>query len=236
MPEYVNTNQHSVVVRDEDGQRKRYPPGRFESDDSSIEGTPGVVSGSSQEAQDYDKLHPESEETEGSSLTDQVAAGLGEARSAARRFLAVSNQVIVGDDEAPFGPETGTVTTKQAHIEGVPAGDPERQAFADHEAFPSELEGKAVTDVAAQQAVDTQKVNELAAELVVEAQEGDARGPGAGGLLSGGPAVHQDSGRKGRAQEILDAAKGDGEGESKAEEPKPRRSRKQQEQQDKPEE
>ena len=230
MPEFVNTNQHSVVVRDEDGQRRRYPPGRFETDDSSIEGTPGIVSGDSQEAQDYDKLHPESEETEGSSLTDQVAAGLSEARSAARRFLAVSNQVIVGDDEAPYGPETGTVTTKQAHIEGVPAGDPERQAFADHEAFPSEVEGKAVTDVAAQQAVDTEKVNQLAAELVTEAQEGDARGPGAGGLRGTGPADEaQDSGRSGRAQEILaaHAESKESKGEAKAEAKQAKRSRKQ---------
>ena len=204
MAEYVNTNPHGVITRDENGERVRYAPGPFESDDSSVEQIDGVVSASSQEGQDYEALHPQSEDTQGGSLNDSVAAGLAEARSAARRFLAVSNQVILGDDEAPFGPETGTVTTKQAHIEGVPAGDPERQAFADHEAFPSEVRGKAVTDVAAQQAVDTEKVNQLAAELVAESQEGDARGPAAGGLLSTGPASEAGtSGRGARAEAIL---------------------------------
>jgi hypothetical protein len=238
LPEYVNTNPHGIVVYDDEGRRKRYPPGKFETDDSSVEDVNGVHSADSTEGREYEQLHPsEQSEARGSSLTDQIASGLSEARQAARRFLAVSNQVIVGDDEAPFGPETGTVTTKQAHIEGVPAGDPERVAFADHEAFPSEVEGKSVTDVAAQQAVDTEKVNQLAAEMVAEAQEGDARGPGAGGLLGQGPASEAGtSGRGARAEAILAEAKGESESEQAAEQPKRSRKQEKQDKQDKSEE
>jgi hypothetical protein len=234
MADFVNTNPHSVVVRDSEGERRRYPPGKFEADDS-VEGTPGVVSADSQEGQDWEQLHGgDDEEAQGGSLTDTTAALLGEARSAARRFLSATNQVVVGDDEAPFGPDTGTVTTKQAHIEGVPAGDPERVAFADHEAFPSEVQGKSVTDVHAQQAVDTEAVNQLAAEILDDAAEGEARGPAAGGLSGTGSAAEvQDSGRHGRAQEILDQA---GEGGDESEQPKPkRRSRKQEPEQEQPE-
>jgi hypothetical protein len=82
-------------------------------------------------------------------------------------MVAAPLQVVVGDDEAPYGPPSGTITTK-----AIEAGKDHahRVAFADHEALnrvPDELEG----NVGLTSTPNSAKVHNLQAEAKERAEE-----------------------------------------------------------------
>lgn len=131
MSVYRNNLKHGINPT---GSR-RVPPGGVvdaQGDEAKVyEATNGVEKLSGQEAKDA--LEPRYDgPTSGKSGAMLQEEALAEGRVAARA-LTVSGplNVVVGDDEAPYGPPTGTLSTKRDEAQKDLA---HRLAFADHEA------------------------------------------------------------------------------------------------------
>jgi hypothetical protein len=158
-----NTNPHYIYA-ETNGRMERMAPGQIKEvdDDSRLNRSPGVES-SSQE--DFDKWN---EERSGGSTdeTDEMRRNreFGELRAQADQVaIAAPLQVVVGDDDAPFGPPSGTITTKEAIVKGGDAED--RRRFADHERFEDELPENA-SEVEQRQARSKSAVSQKAEELL----------------------------------------------------------------------
>jgi hypothetical protein len=117
--EYVNKNTHDAFVQNNDGTLQRIVPGEVLNVDGAfadrLGSTPGVESASSADKKAWESRNDSPaaanvEPTPGSKLNDAIV----QARAAASALLAATNQIVVGDDQAPFGPPSGTVTTVQA--------------------------------------------------------------------------------------------------------------------------
>lgn len=147
-PKFVNTNAHPVRVSDGNGGLRRVVPGEVvdASGDlaDALKSTPGVESAKQGDERSWESTQAAAagnpsadnalEEIEGVPAAARRAAGLG---------LAAANQRVIGDDLAPLGPPTGTITTKQALATQDGA---HRAAFADHEALPGEEVDGAAAD------------------------------------------------------------------------------------------
>lgn len=162
-----NCNPHYIYVKT-GGEMERLAPGQVKEvdDDSNVTKTSGVESASEEDFNKY------VEERSGSSTdeTDEMRRNreFGELRAQADQ-VAVSAplQVVVGDDDAPFGPPSGTITTKEAIIKG---GDPEdRRRFADHERYEDELADTA-SEVEQRQARAKSAVSKKAEELLASTE------------------------------------------------------------------
>lgn len=144
MPLFVNENEHPIrVAVDPTGaQLPRILPGQIVQASGgyadNLGSTPGVREASAEEYESYL-----------AELGDPNTADLGASRTRPRQLVAQARtaigyatvvgplQRVVGDDQAPFGPPSGTITTRQAVArEANEAGDQRtRMAFADHDAL-----------------------------------------------------------------------------------------------------
>lgn len=77
-------------------------------------------------------------------------------------------QVVVGDDDAPYGPPTGTVTTKQTEAK---KGPEEKRRFADHEQ--AEVP-EGASEVEQRQAENVRAAEEVAQKLAAADEQGSA--------------------------------------------------------------
>lgn len=192
-PSFVNDKSHPVRVKDEDGTERRIVPGRVVEAEGKFADNLSAAGLSTATDEDARSWENESARRSGG-VTDGPATrlaaklALGPIRVLGRVAVAAPLRRVVGDDSAPLGPPSGTISTKAAE---AAKDDRSREAFADFEALPGESIEHAGTpnpslpvgatvsseeihnaQVAnAEQAEDVaQMLNERAAELDVEAQ------------------------------------------------------------------
>lgn len=117
--DYVNKNSHIAVVKNNDGTLQRLQAGEVVSADGAfadrLAATPGVQSATSADKSAWDSRNDTSAaENTSPTPSSEVNAAVLEARVAAQRLLAATNQLVIGDDQAPYGPPSGVVTTVDA--------------------------------------------------------------------------------------------------------------------------
>jgi hypothetical protein len=153
----------------------RYAPGST-TDSEDVKGKPGFKEVSQEE---LDKLAADRPGGFADAKEDAWKAKFGESSEwmAHAGTSAVLNRVI-GDDEAPYGPPSGTITTKQAVMR-----DPEqRPHFGDLEWTPEEVEERKLNEMGSSGEVQyaqgqaSGKAEKVAAELI-EGGEGTAEAP-----------------------------------------------------------
>lgn len=132
MGHVINTNDHPAYVRDASGTSVPIAAGAVLSADGefldALLATPGIEKASAKDvkaSEDAAAPAPSGGKTPDSVINDVLIA----ARAAATALIAATNQIVIGDDLAPHGPPSGTVTTKQA----LAKSDPEH--FAENEAI-----------------------------------------------------------------------------------------------------
>lgn len=132
--ELINTNNQRVEPT-EGVRLKAGQVGHFDGVDADrLLALDGVHPLDSDEGDEYVKAHPEV-------VTSEASASLvlSDALTAVSRAQAVITQApqqrVIGDDEAPLGPPTGTVTTRHQQAELSPV---DAAAFAPNEALASE--------------------------------------------------------------------------------------------------
>jgi hypothetical protein len=177
MGEYTNTNDHAVRVRDDEGNLRRLAPGAVIAAEGDFEKRVKSVDGlesATDEHRDAYRAQLADVSNEDPTPDQAVSEAVSGARAAVTRAQVVEPlQRIVGDDDAPFGPPTGTITTKSAIMEETKPGDPERNAFADHERLPSEL-GENASEVEVAQAEVSEQIEEIRQSI----DPGEAEGRG----------------------------------------------------------
>jgi hypothetical protein len=92
-----------------------------------------------------------------------------------RASVAAPLNRVIGDNEAPYGPPTGTITTKQAVMREASSSN-ERNAFGDHEWLPEDEEklgDSTSSHVQKAQAVESGQVEAVTDELVGDQQDSD---------------------------------------------------------------
>lgn len=189
MPKLVNNNAHAVRVSDGNSLQRVLPGQVVEASGDfadNLKNTPGIDTAKQGDERSWEAAQAAAAGNPSSdrplSDLEQVSA---RAREAAGLGLAALNQRVIGDDLAPLGPPTGTITTKQAVAR---IDDRHREAFADHEALPGEeVEGAGVADPVTQgatpataaevhnaQAAANERVNEVAEEAFGDDADGDS--------------------------------------------------------------
>ena len=175
MPELVNTLPHGVRVKDDNGDEHRLRPGQVKSFDGSaadkLSAIEGVDTASSEDKEhweaEYARLSGRVSDTP--SITGGLQQSMLDARTAARMAsVALPLNTVIGDNDAPMGPPSGTITTKQAVA---------RQSAADHGAFsqgehlPEDAESGKLSDVEQAQAEARAALEELHNEVLENANE-----------------------------------------------------------------
>lgn len=149
----------------------RYAPGSVsESDD--VKGKKGFREVSDEEVEEIAAKRP-------GSFGDAQPDAWEEKFSAASKWMgqasvAANLNKVVGDNEAPYGPPTGTITTKQAVMRGA-SNSAERRAFGDHEWAPEDkdnLGDSTSSAVQKTQAEESGQVEQITDELVGSQQQG----------------------------------------------------------------
>ena len=162
-----NTNPHYIYVDAGNGTSKRVAPGQVVSVDGDVEKNLKATSGVESASESDYKEYVDSRSGHSSEETDEMRRNreFGELRAQADQIaVAAPLQVVVGDDDAPYGPPSGTITTKEAIVKGDT--DPQtRERFADHEKFEGEL-GENASEVEKVQAERKSAVNAKAEELL----------------------------------------------------------------------
>lgn len=133
MPKFVNKNSHPIRVRNGDGANlRRVRCGEVVEADGvladNLEATSGVESASSADEKSWqavlDAQHgPHGDQSHSTESLQEVVDSVQAVRSLASDNL----QTVVGDNAAPHGPDTGTITTKDAVREH--GSDADRAAF-----------------------------------------------------------------------------------------------------------
>jgi hypothetical protein len=177
MPKFVNTADHPVRVADESGALRRVVPGQVVEADGkfadNLKGTNGIESAKKEHEDAYAERQAA---RTGASRDRAILEQATEARAAARSLASADAQVVRGDDQAPHGPGTGTITTKQALAE-----EGEGEAFAQGEAINigEVAEGEDVAGrpnggkVHNQQLAREQATGETASALAALAEDGE---------------------------------------------------------------
>jgi len=166
MPEFVNTLDHPVRVTDENGQTVRVVPGQVISVDGvtadRLDAIDGLDTPDGDQREAWEQRNaPMSEETSGKASLEQIAA---EARIHARTLnVAVPLNQVIGDDNAPVGPPSGTITTKTVVAS---EGGLEKSAFMDHERLPEDADNERLNDVERAQAQARALVEEVHQEAL----------------------------------------------------------------------
>lgn len=193
--EFVNGNDHPVRVnRPRSGQPDelvRLIPGQVVQADGAfadnLQATPGVRSAGDDDAERWEQISADRAGVPTAGYPHSrtgIEAALDVGISLRRALIAAPLQRVVGDDQAPLGPGSGTVTTKLDVV--AAGGEVERQAFAPGEAIgvgPVEgagevdprLGGVAPTGAEAHntQLAAQQEANEIAREVVIPGSDGE---------------------------------------------------------------
>jgi hypothetical protein len=199
-PSFVNDKPHAVRVEDENGVLRRLVPGRVVEADGKYADNLKAAGLSS--ASEDDQRSWEKHVAEGSGPSSEGATRLasklllGPIRVAGRLAAAAPLRRVVGDDAAPYGPPSGTVTTK---AEAAKVSDADRRAFADHEALPGEeiphagtpnpslpaAAGVSSEEIHNAQVQNATLAEEVAKEVIEEAESFDVAGQFRSGEPSG---------------------------------------------------
>jgi hypothetical protein len=173
MPDLVNTLDHPVRVT-ADGREHRVVPGQVVSAEGELADALVALRG----IETADDDHREAWEAERARRAGQISpvtAGgpsmdkaLTDLRSLARKVsVAVPLNQVIGDDDAPLGPPSGTITTKQA----VARVDEEHnKAFGNRERMPEDRE-KNLSPVERLQAEAAAEVESIHNELLEDQAE-----------------------------------------------------------------
>jgi hypothetical protein len=175
MPKLVNTNSHPVRATDADGRRVRLVPGQVMQVDGELADLltaySGVETASSEQSEAW-----EAEAARRNGAVNETDAGkqsldraVTELRSAARMVgVAVPLNTVIGDDDAPLGPPSGTITTKQA----VARQDEEHnKAFGNRERMPEDRDLN-LSPVEQLQAEAVARLESVHNEILEDAKEG----------------------------------------------------------------
>lgn len=172
MPELINNLPHRVAVTDSEGRVHKLASGQVKSVDGGaadlLLGIEGVETASSEDKDNYqaNKRGVMSDATSGKQSRE---AAYAEARAQARAInVSVPLNEVIGDNDAPLGPPSGVITTKQA-VAGL--GPEEKRAYADHERLPHEAEDEGLSPVERAQAAAKAKLAELHEGLLNEQAE-----------------------------------------------------------------
>lgn len=165
MPYFRNNNAHGVRAGG-----SRIGPGQVvevsDEDAKAYSSYDDVEKVSAQEGKDAAKERRDADNPSQDSPSKDLNEVVAKARTAARsQGIVAPLQVVVGDDDAPYGPPTGVVTTKQTEAE---KGPEEKRRFADHEHV--DVPEKA-SPIEQQQAENVREFEDLAQELA-ERQSG----------------------------------------------------------------
>lgn len=158
-----NETDSPIRVSDGQGQNRRFPPGQpvpvsgdLESNASGVDGLRDATDDEVKQAQSG--VEPGSRDV----TRDQALADLS--AYARTVTVAVPLNEVIGDDEAPFGPPSGTITTKQTAAREAKSSV-ERMAFGDHEWLKEEAEGRDLGPVQQAQADATERVEAMTEKL-----------------------------------------------------------------------
>lgn len=165
MPTVVNRNSHRVSsggYKLSAGQVKEVSGEEADA----LTGISGVEEASQDE---QDAYAGRSARSQGMGQLGAVTKLAAEAKIAHRTLLvSIPLQTVIGDDAAPHGPNTGTITTKQA----LAKEDPElRRHFAPNERLAGEEDNENLNDVERQQAANLTTLEELQAEVEQQQQD-----------------------------------------------------------------
>jgi hypothetical protein len=170
---------------------KRYAPGNV-TEDESVKGKDGFREVKDDEAKDI-------RSKSAGNFADTSPDAWEEAYSEKARWMgqagvAAPLNKVIGDNEAPFGPPTGTITTKQAVMREA-SSSAERLAFGDHEWLPEDedkLKESTSGQVQAAQARESGSLEEVTDELIGSQAQGEE---------SGGEGKSSQSGQKSRGRQ-----------------------------------
>lgn len=177
MPYFKNDNDHHIRVDDGNGNLRRIAPGSVLQATGqfadNLKETSGISNASGEDREKFvESLRgPSADPTPGTELNEGLAATRTAARVSA---VAVPLARVVGDDNAPAGPPSGTITSKQ-----TAASKGEKEAFAPKERLPEDAGNEKLQPVQRQQAKNAKAVAEQAAEVYP-----DAEAPADGGKSS----------------------------------------------------
>lgn len=200
MPKLVNGNTHAIRVRHPDGSLHRILPGQVVDADGAfadaLTDTAGVSTATAEQSKAWDaKLDADRTRSampgDGSRLSSKLA--IGPARAELRALATVAPlQRVVGDDHAPQGPASGTITTRG---DAATSGD-ERDlvAFAQGEELVMQgvkvespgadeheiASGRATQSDIHNAQVDNAQVAEDAAKRFIEGEDDEAKPKGRG--------------------------------------------------------
>lgn len=155
MPELVNHLSHAVRVRDDDGHKFRLRPGQVANVDGVVAdkllAVDGVDTANAEDKKAYADYLAQGRFNSSPTGKQRLEAEVSRMRADARVATVVVplNQVI-GDDDAPIGPPTGTITTKDAAAESGDAR--EKLAYAPNERLASEADNDKLSPVERKQA------------------------------------------------------------------------------------
>lgn len=174
MPKLVNKNAHGIRVTSEDGRETRLRAGQvMEASGELADLLSGVANVQPAKKEDVDAW-------EAVLAASRHDAGQGMDNILAQARVAVSQatisaplNVVIGDNDAPMGPPTGTVTTKQAMMR---EGGDNKRAFGDHERLPEEAEDEGLSEVERIQAEAKAAVEELSQDLIDSGKPSKGRG------------------------------------------------------------
>lgn len=216
MPEFVNNNDQAVRVRHE-GRLYRLRPGQVMQVEGGAADLFSNMNGIDTASGDDKERWEESQRVGSGDITETDAGKMSldrmqtqlrvQARTAA---VAVPLQQVIGDNDAPIGPPTGTITTKEAVAQ---QGVREKLAFMDHERFSDEADNEGLSEIERLQAEAQRTVNDLHVQVLEEASE------------AGNEAVNLEALSEGTLSTagLSDAGS---QATANAEKPKPRRARK----------
>jgi len=167
VPTVINRNSHRVSSGNYKLSAGQVKEVSGEEADA-LTGISGVES-ASQEDQDNYAASRSGPQEGGPGQLRNVTALAAEARLRHRTLLVtVPLQTVIGDDAAPYGPPTGTITTKQALSKG---SEEDRRRFAPGERLAGEEDNENLNEAEREQAASLTKLEELQAEVDERAQE-----------------------------------------------------------------
>jgi len=151
----------------------RYAPGAT-TEDEAVANKPGFKKISDNEAAEAAQNRPG---TYASAKPNKVMGSIADAMAwIGRATTSAPLNVVVGDNEAPYGPPSGTITTKQAVMRDA-SSSVERRAFGDHEWLPEDVEERKLDEhgesgqVQAAQGRESGLIEEVTQQLLDAQQE-----------------------------------------------------------------
>lgn len=166
MPKLVNRNGHGVRTVDENGVEHRLRAGQVKdlsgAAADALKGVSGVDSAKKEDEEAWDAYSANASgraDTEGQGTLVTVQGHLAEARIAGRlATVVIPLNEVVGDNDAPYGPPSGTITTKQAVAR---ESQENKEAFSDHEWLPEKSDDEGLSDIEQRQAEARRELEEV---------------------------------------------------------------------------